>query len=93
MQVQSLGREDPLEEDMATHSSILAMDRGAWRATAHKVAESQTQHACMPTHTHTYLAAWSCACLAQFFSYSDTCLRLLSSLVDCFFGKKPSFVK
>ena len=54
MQVQSLGREDPLEEDMATHSSILAMDRGAWRATAHKVAESQTQHACMPTHTHIF---------------------------------------
>ena len=24
MQVQSLGREDPLEKDMATHSSILA---------------------------------------------------------------------
>ena len=24
MQVQSLGREDPLEEEMATHSSILA---------------------------------------------------------------------
>ena len=24
MQVQSLGREDPLEEDMATHSGILA---------------------------------------------------------------------
>ena len=37
MRVQSLGWEDPLEEDMATHSSILAwripMDRGAWRAT------------------------------------------------------------
>ena len=36
MWVQSLGREDPLEEDMATHSSILAwkipMDRGAWQA-------------------------------------------------------------
>ena len=32
--VQSLGREDPLEEEMATHSSILAwkipMDREAW---------------------------------------------------------------
>ena len=32
--VQSLGQEDPLEEDMATHFSILAwripMDRGAW---------------------------------------------------------------
>ena len=37
MQVRSLGQEDPLEEDMATHSSILAwripIDRGAWRAT------------------------------------------------------------
>ena len=34
--VQSLGWEDPLEEAMATHSSILAwripVDRGAWRA-------------------------------------------------------------
>ena len=26
MQVRSLGREDPLEEDMATHSSILAWE-------------------------------------------------------------------
>ena len=26
MRVQSLGQEDPLEEDMATHSSILAWD-------------------------------------------------------------------
>ena len=26
MQVRSLGREDPLEEDMATHSSILARE-------------------------------------------------------------------
>ena len=36
--VQSLGWEDPLEEGMATHSSILAwrilMDRGTWWATA-----------------------------------------------------------
>ena len=33
--VQSLGREDPLEKEMATHSSILAweipLDRGAWQ--------------------------------------------------------------
>ena len=38
--------EDPLEEGMATHSSILAwriaMDRGAWQATVHGVAKSQT---------------------------------------------------
>ena len=44
--VQSLGWEDPLEEDMATHSSIPAwqipMDRGAWRITVHGVAKSQT---------------------------------------------------
>ena len=36
--IRSLGREDPLEEEMATHSSILAMDRGAWRATVRGVA-------------------------------------------------------
>ena len=34
MWVRSLGQEDPLEEGMATHYSILAwgipMDRGAW---------------------------------------------------------------
>ena len=44
--VRSLSWEDPLEEGMATHSSILAwripMDRGAWRATVHGVAKSQT---------------------------------------------------
>ena len=32
MRVQSLGREDPLEEGTATHSSILA-----WRATVHGI--------------------------------------------------------
>ena len=44
MSVPSLGWEDPLEEGVATHSSILAwrMDRGAWRATDHGVIESQT---------------------------------------------------
>ena len=45
--VQSLGWEDPLEEDMATHSSILAwkipMDRGAWKATVHRIAKSRTR--------------------------------------------------
>ena len=43
--VQSLGWEDPLEEGMAIHSSILTwripMDRGAWRATVHGVTKSQ----------------------------------------------------
>ena len=44
--VQSLGCEDPLEEGMATHSSVLAwrisMDSGAWKATVHRVSKSQT---------------------------------------------------
>ena len=41
-----LGWEDPLEEGMATHSSILAwripMDRGARQATVHGVAKNRT---------------------------------------------------
>ena len=46
--VQSLGWEDPLEEGIGTHSSILGwripMDRGAWQAIkSHKgVTKSQT---------------------------------------------------
>ena len=45
--VQSLSWEDPLEEDMATHSSILAWriptDREAWQATVHGIAKNWTQ--------------------------------------------------
>ena len=44
MRVRFLGWEDPLEEDMATHSSMLAcrvLDRGAWRAIVHGVTESR----------------------------------------------------
>ena len=48
--VRSLGWEDPLEEGMATHSSILAwrisMDKGVWWATVHGVAKSQTHTLC-----------------------------------------------
>ena len=44
--VQSLGWEDPLEEGMATHSSVLAWriakDKRAWWATVHGVTKSQT---------------------------------------------------
>ena len=51
----SLEREDPLEKEMATHSSILAWDipwtEGTWQATAHEVlragqdlATEQQQH-------------------------------------------------
>ena len=45
-QVRSLGWEDPLEKEMAIHSSIFAWripwTKGAWRATVHEVAKSWT---------------------------------------------------
>ena len=50
--VQSLSRVDPLEKEMATHSSIIAwrtLNRGDWQATIHRVAKSQTQ---LSTHAH-----------------------------------------
>ena len=44
--VWSLGWKDPLEEGMATHSSILAwripLDRGAWRAIQSTVEQLST---------------------------------------------------
>ena len=58
-QVRSLGQEDPLQEEIATHSSILAwkipMDRGAWWATVHGIAKGQIRlHDSAHTHTHTH---------------------------------------
>ena len=54
MWVWSLGQQDPLEEEMATHSSILAwknsMDSGAWKATVYEVTKSDTIE---NTNTHT----------------------------------------
>ena len=45
--VRSLGWEDPLEEGMVTHCSIVAWripkDRGAWLATVHGVTKSQAR--------------------------------------------------
>ena len=41
--VQSLGGEDPLEEDMTTHSSILAWRIPWTEAAAHEMAKSQTR--------------------------------------------------
>ena len=45
--LQSLGWEDPLEKEMATHSKYSClenpMERGAWWATVHRVTKTGTQ--------------------------------------------------
>ena len=44
-QVQPLGWEDPLEEEMATHRTFYLenpTDRGTWWATVHGVTKNQT---------------------------------------------------
>ena len=49
--VQSLNGEDPLEEKMATNSSILALERGVWRATVHSFTQqSQTRLKLLSMH-------------------------------------------
>ena len=59
--VPSLGWEDPLQEGMATHCSILAwrtpMARGAWWARVHGAAKSQTTE-----RLRTARAAWGKEC-------------------------------
>ena len=64
--VRSLGWEDPLEEGMAIHSSILAgrlpMDRGAWWATVHGVAKSWTLLS-MQKNKQKYIQSLTITCL------------------------------
>ena len=38
------GWEDPLENEMAAHSTILPMDRGPWQATVHGVTKVGVNH-------------------------------------------------
>ena len=60
--VQSLGWEDPLEEQVGTHSCILAWEipwteEPAWWATVHGVIKSWTRlskHTRVHTHTQTH---------------------------------------
>ena len=57
-QVRSLGWENPLEEGIATHSSIFAlenpMDRGTRQATVYRVAQSWTQLKGLRTHARAH---------------------------------------
>ena len=75
--VRSLGGEDPMEEEMTTHSSVLAwripVDRGAWWATVCGVAESD-----LLKHTQSELFDFCsfmcvCVCVCVFGTYLKSC--------------------
>ena len=78
--------EDPLEDGIATHSSILAwripMDRGAWQAIVHGIANSQTQLS-DKAHTHiqslvgTESSCFKCEILVQKWLYHSVCQPVL----------------
>ena len=64
--VWSLGWEDPLEEGMATHSSILAwripMDRGAWQASVNGITKSDKTERLSTAHMYDWvllLSTWN----------------------------------
>ena len=96
-QVQSLGGEYFLEEGMATHSSILAwripMDRGAWQATVHRAAKSETCLKRLSKHTshylynsveltfHSYIPSCACMLTQSFLTLSGDLPRAIFSLL------------
>ena len=55
------GRDNPLQYSCLENP----MDRGAWKATVHRVAQSQTQLKHLSTHAYTYI---SCPFLHEMFS-------------------------
>ena len=61
--VRSLGQEDPLEKEMATHSSTLVwripVDRGAWQTIVHGVTKSWTR---LSNFTFTYFELIQLVC-------------------------------
>ena len=73
--VGDLGWEVPLEEGMATHSSILAwripMDRGAWWTTVCGVTKSQTQLSDSAQHMSKTLGTEIGTCEVQMKCYAN----------------------
>ena len=63
-QVQSLGQEDPLEQEMGTHSSILGW-RIPYRSLAGRKKSDMAEHE-HKTPTHLSDRSLACLCLPQF---------------------------
>ena len=99
MRVQSLGPEDPLEKEMATHSSILAWEipwreePGGLQSVVHKGVRHD--RACTHyAHTHTYKCVLICATggVGNAFPDSDTCWLcecITSPLMLCILTEGP----
>ena len=88
----SLGREDPLEEEMATYSSILAwripMDRGAWQATDHGVAKSQTWLKHLSSSSNPAEKLWNVYCISEL---ASKCNKQLFILLSSLAGAAPTW--
>ena len=82
-QTRSLGREDALEQSMATHPSILAwripMDRGAWWATVHGVTKSRTRLQRLSMHTCTFIIS-----VHFLTTHRYPCAVLCCAVLSCF---------
>ena len=87
--VRSLGREDPLKEGMAIHSSILAWrilkDRGAWRSIVHGVTQSRTWLKQL-SFNQVYLICFQSSSIL--FSYSHSMKFPKDPTTWCFMRKK-----
>ena len=85
-QVPSLGWEDPLEEGMAIHLSILAwrihMNSGAWRATIHGVTKNRTHN--------THMCVYMCVCVFIYI-FNMTCILEAHSV--CSLENRPQWVR
>ena len=77
-QVPSLGREDPLEEEMATHSSILAWripwTEGTWKTTVHRVVKGSN------TTEGLTLLLWASQVALTHLPVKETCEKQVRSL-------------
>ena len=79
--VQSLGREDPMEKEIATQSSTLAWKnpRGSWKATVHGVAKSRT----WLSDFSSYMCVCVCVCVCVIYIYVCIWVCVVMCVCNC----------